>query len=79
MEKERLVRCAKSVETIDFDDIVVNEMLFYIPEDHDIQEDFTPFEFDTPEEEPASLKQDDGVEVNEELFGGDDDLEGIED
>lgn len=76
VENERLARCAKSMETITFDEIVVNELLFHIPEDHDIQEDFTPFEFDTPEEEPVSLKE---VVVDEKLFGGDDDLEGIED
>lgn len=74
VEKERLTRCSASVETIEFDEIVVNEMLFYIPKDYDIQEDFTPFEFDTPEEEPVALKEEE-VEVNEELFGGDDDLD----
>mmetsp|Transcript_17309 Transcript_17309/g.28950 ORF Transcript_17309/g.28950 Transcript_17309/m.28950 type:complete len:363 (-) Transcript_17309:88-1176(-) len=78
VEEERLARCAQSIETIEFDEIIVNEMLFHIPEDYDIQEDFTPFEFDTPEEEPVAQKVD-GVEVNEALFGGDDELDGLED
>jgi hypothetical protein len=78
VEQERLARCAQSTETIEFDEIIVNEMLFHIPDDYDIQEDFTPFEFDTPEEEPVAKKVD-GVEVNEALFGGDDELEGLED
>lgn len=32
VEKERLAPCAKSTETIEFDEIVVNEMLFHFTE-----------------------------------------------
>lgn len=76
VEEQRLAKCSRSKETIEFDEVVVNELLFFLPEDHDIQEDFTPFEFDRPEDEPV---KGDSVEVNEELFGGDDDVDGLED
>lgn len=76
VESERLARSAKSTVKILVEEILVNEMLFYIPDDYDIQEDFTPFEFDNAEDEPVSGGQKvDGVEVNEALFGGDDDLD----
>jgi hypothetical protein len=80
VEKQRLDKCSKSVETIEFDGIVINEMLFCLPDDYDINEDFTPFDYENQEEEPVSQKVD-GVEVNEELFGGDDDddLDDVED
>ena len=78
VEMERLQRCSRSAETIEFDEIVVNEMLFYIPDDYDIQEDCTPFEFDNPADEPVPKKVD-GIEVDEDLFGGDDDLDDLED
>lgn len=79
VEKQRLKKCASSVETIEFLGIVINEMLFYIPEGHDIQEDFTPFVYENQEDEPLA-KQVDGIEVNEDLFEGeDDDLDDLED
>jgi hypothetical protein len=89
VEQQRLAAAATSVATIEFDDIVVNEMLFCLPENYDIQEDFTEFEFDEEEEEERAVRREEGgevkegeVKVDEKLFGGDDDdvdLEGLED
>ena len=77
VEEERLAACAKSKETIEFDGVVVNELLFYIPQDSDVKEDYTPFAYDNQSDEPVAQKVD-GVEVNEDLFEGDDDLDDLE-